>query len=84
MRALILIGAFALAACGGGGAGNNAAVAEEAGADQVTAANDVTAIDAATGEAADMAADVNYTFNEAEVNALAGDAQADAGANNAL
>jgi hypothetical protein len=78
MRALIIVSALFLAACGGDGSANNAAVAETSGTEQVTAVNDVTAIDAATGQDADMAADVNYTFNEAEVNALAGDAEANA------
>ena len=78
MRALIVFSALSLAACGGDGSANNAAVAETSGTEQVTAVNDVTAIDAATGEAADMAADVNYTFNEAELNALADHAGANA------
>lgn len=82
MRALILVMTFALASCGGG-AGSNEAVAEDSSANQITAVNDVTAIDAATGEAADMAADVNYTFNEAEMNALAGNGSANNVANNA-
>ena len=72
MRPLILIAALALASCGGDQTANNAAVAEEAGADEIGAVNDATAIDAATGEAADMAADVNYTFNE--TNETAGNA----------
>ncbi len=64
MRKLILFSALALASCGGSQQANNAAVSEESGAGDVTAVNDTTAIDAATGEAANMAADVNYTFNE--------------------
>ncbi|HWI76864.1 MAG TPA: hypothetical protein VNS53_07275 [Sphingomicrobium sp.] len=68
MRKLILLSALALASCGGGQQANNAAVSEESGAGDVTAVNDTTAIDAATGEAANMAADVNYTFNEEATN----------------
>jgi hypothetical protein len=64
MRKLILFSALALASCGGAQQANNAAVSEESGAGDVTAVNDTTAIDAATGQAANMAADVNYTFNE--------------------
>ena len=68
MRKLVLLGALALASCGGNQQANNAAVSDESGAGDVTAVNDTTAIDAATGEAANMAADVNYTFNEAATN----------------
>jgi hypothetical protein len=68
MRKLILLGAFALASCGGNQQANNAAVSDETGAGDITAVNDTTAIDAATGEAANMAADVNYTFNEEATN----------------
>jgi len=68
MRKLVLLGALALAACGGNQQANNAAVSDESGAGDVTAVNDTTAIDAATGEAANMAADVNYTFNEQAAN----------------
>jgi hypothetical protein len=68
MRKLILLGAFALASCGGNQQANNAAVSDESGAADTTAVNDTTAIDAATGEAANMAADVNYTFNEDSLN----------------
>jgi len=68
MRKLILFSALALASCGGSQQANNAAVSEDGGAGDVTAVNDTTAIDAATGEAANMAADVNYTFNDAATN----------------
>lgn len=68
MRKLILAGALALASCGGNQQANNAAVSDESGAGDITAVNDTTAIDAATGEAANMAADVNYTFNEQTMN----------------
>ena len=83
MRFLIPLSALALAACGGNQQANNSAVAEETGTTDIGAVNDLTAIDAATGEAANMAADVNYTFDE-DLNA-AGNAAADnASANNSL
>ena len=69
MRISILLAALlTLAGCGGGGAANNAAVADESDSTQITAANDLTAIDAATGEAANIAADVNYMVNEQALN----------------
>ena len=80
MRRLILIAAFGLAACGGNESANNAAAAEEATAADIGPVNDATAIDAATGEAANMAADVNYTLNEEAMNAVANNAAG----NNAL
>jgi hypothetical protein len=64
MRKLILIASLALASCGGNQQANNSAVAEESSAADIGPVNDTTAIDAATGEAANIAADVNYTFNE--------------------
>jgi hypothetical protein len=68
MRILILAGALALAACGGKQAADNSAVSESSDSSGVTAVNDTTAIDAATGQAANMAADVNYTIDENELN----------------
>lgn len=65
MRALILAIGLAVAACGSNPAANNAAVAEESESSAEQAqANDTTAIDAATGEAANMAADVNFMLEE--------------------
>lgn len=64
MRNLILVGALLLASCGGNETANNAAVSEETSAEAVGVAADATAIDAATGQAANMAADVNYTLEE--------------------
>lgn len=81
MRSLILIASLALASCGGDQSANDAAVQDETGAAQVSAVNDITAIDAATGEAANMAADVNYTLNEDEMNEAAGNAPANSAAN---
>ena len=68
MRGFIVLGALLLASCGGNAPTNNAAVAEEGESADSTLANDTTAIDAATGESAEMAADVNYTFNEEATN----------------
>ena len=81
MRRLILIAALGLAACCGNDSANHAAAAaEEATAADFGPVNDATAIDAATGEAANMAADVNYTLNEEAMNAVANNAAG----NNAL
>ena len=68
MRKFLALAALALASCGGGTAANNAVVAEGGDSGEVTAVNDTTAIDAATGDAANMAADVNYSFNEDATN----------------
>jgi len=71
MRSAFVLAVFALAACSGNNAANNAAVAGESGDAEVTPLNDTTAIDAATGQAADMAADVNYTIDENEMDEAA-------------
>ena len=68
MRGVLVLGALLLASCGGNAPTNNAAVVEVGESADSTAVNDTTAIDAATGESADMAADVNYTFNEPSTN----------------
>jgi hypothetical protein len=68
MRKFLAFGALFLAACSGNSATNNAAVSGESDSSGVTALNDTTAIDAATGQAANMAADDNYTFNEEALN----------------
>ncbi|MFP5328714.1 MAG: hypothetical protein ACLGHC_01055 [Alphaproteobacteria bacterium] len=82
MRKLMLLSAFVLASCGSNAASENESVAQEGSAEEIRAANDATAIDAATGEAANMAADVNYTFNEEELNAADSNASANAAARN--
>lgn len=64
MRIAILILFLALESCSGNQPANNAAIANDSGTADFTAANDTTAIDAATGEDADMAADVNYLAND--------------------
>lgn len=73
MRALICIGlaALTLGACGGGDSAENRAATEQNVTSEIAATNDVTAIDAATGQAANMAADVDYLpdeMNAAEAN----------------
>ena len=70
MRAFILITAAALSlvACGGNPQSENTVDADAGLTAEHIVANDVTAIDAVTGDAANMAADVNY----AEIDDLAG------------
>ena len=65
MRALILIAGsgLALSACGGDQAAENTANVDAAVTAEDFASNDTTAIDAATGDDANMAADVDYTVN---------------------
>lgn len=61
IRILFLTAAFGLVACGGDNqAGNTANVQENLSA-AAFESNDITAIDAVTGEDANMAADVNFT-----------------------
>ena len=74
MRALILIAgaALTLAACDKSATADNAVNANDDLAAQTISANDTTAIDAVTGDAANMAADVNYTI-EQDDNATAED-----------
>ena len=64
---IMIFAALALSACGSKNAADNSAVGEENAASQTIVTNDVTAIDAATGEAANMAPDVNYTFDESNL-----------------
>lgn len=69
MRKFLAFGALFVAACSGNSTANNSAVSGESDSAGMTALNDTTAIDAATGQAANMAADVNYTINEEAMNA---------------
>jgi hypothetical protein len=64
MRALILIAgaAVSLAACGNNDQAENTVNADQALTANSISTNDVTAIDAITGEAANMAADVDIAF----------------------
>src|SRR5256885_13706158 len=72
MRALIVIaGALAITACGTNGqAGNTQNLDENLTAENIVS-NDVTAIDAVTGDAANMAADVDMNFGGIEQNGSA-------------
>ena len=66
MRGLMMVAgaALAVAGCGQNAAADNAVNADDELAVQNIIANDTTAIDAVTGDAANMAADVNYTIND--------------------
>ena len=68
MRALILVAgaALSISACGKEQPTANTTNVDQDLAAQNISANDTTSIDAATGEDANMAADVNYTVNEAD------------------
>ena len=68
MRALILLAGAALtvSACNNDQPTANTTNVDEDLAAQNISANDTTSIDAATGEDANMAADVNFTVNEAD------------------
>ena len=80
MRHLILVTglALALAACGNDEQANNTVNVDQAVMSDDLMANDVTAIDAVTGEAANMAADVDISFtNSVVANSNDGSAQAE-------
>ena len=66
MRTLILVAvsALAISACSKNDAVDNTTNIDQVLAAQNISANDTTAIDAATGDAANMAADVNFAVNE--------------------
>ncbi len=64
MRRLIFLATLALASCGDGQQANNAIVSDQGGATAASAVNDITAIDAATADSANMAANVNYSVDE--------------------
>ena len=68
MRALILIAGAALtvSACNNDQPTANTTNVDQDLAAQNISANDTTSIDAATGEDANMAADVNFTVNDAD------------------
>ena len=74
MRALILVAgaALAISACNNEQPTANTTNIDEDLAAQNISANDTTSIDAVTGEDANMAADVNFTVNEAD-NGAGGD-----------
>lgn len=85
MRALILVAgaALAISACNKEQPTANTTNVDEDLAAQNVSANDTTSIDAATGEDANMAADVNFTVNEADNQAGDDNAADNADANNA-
>lgn len=68
MRALILVAGAALtiSACNNDQPTANTTNVDDDLAAQNISANDTTSIDAATGEDANMAADVNFSVNEAD------------------
>jgi hypothetical protein len=73
MRALILVAAASLtmSACGTKPGADNAVTTSDNLAAEAIIANDTTAIDAATGDAANMAADVDYSINLTDSDASA-------------
>jgi hypothetical protein len=83
MRALILAAgaSLAIAACNANESANNVTSVDQDLAAQNIDANDTTAIDAATSDDANMAADVNFTVNE--LDNLADDGDGSDVANNA-
>ncbi|MBA3730437.1 MAG: hypothetical protein H0W92_06505 [Sphingomonas sp.] len=68
MRALILVAgaALAISACDNAQPTANTTNVDDDLAAQNISANDTTSIDAATGEDSNMAADVNFSVNEAD------------------
>ena len=81
MRAFILVTglAFALAACGKDDQAKSTVNVDQAVMADDLVANDVTAIDAVTGEAANMAADVDISFtNQALGSSNEGGSKSDA------
>ena len=75
MRALILVAStgLLLAACKDQGAVENAAVVGDNLAAEAIIANDTTAIDAATGDASNMAADVAFDVGDEQADSDSGD-----------
>jgi hypothetical protein len=84
MRALILVAGAALtiSACNNEQPTANTTNVDQDLAAQNISANDTTSIDAATGEDANMAADVNYTVNELDTVANDDDSADNANADN--
>lgn len=80
--AMIALAALAMGACGKDAEADNVAVIGGNAAVDDFSSNDTTAIDAVTGEDANMAADVELTANDLEEMNSAGN-QANAVANNA-
>jgi hypothetical protein len=69
MRApLVLAAALALSACGNNDQADNTINVDDSLTAENIVSNDVTAIDAVTGAAANMAADVDMNFGDLDVN----------------
>ena len=85
MRTLILVAGIALAvsACGRNQAADNAVVIDANADAENIGSNDMTAIDAATGEDANMAADVNFSVNEIDNLSSSNNSADNASVNNA-
>ena len=68
MRALIIVAgaSLTLAACGGQSVDENAVNGSGSIAAEAIISNDTTAIDPATGDAVNMAADVDYTISNSD------------------
>ena len=77
---LIALTALSLGGCGKGNQAENMANADQSLAAENIVSNDVTAIDAVTGDASNMAADVNYA-EELNAENATGNAPARTGAN---
>ena len=69
MRAMLLVAVFALAACSNNDLTDNSQNVDENLTAENIVSNDVTAIDAVTGDAANMAADVDMNFGNLDENA---------------
>ena len=85
MRTLILVAGIALAvsACGRNQAADNAVVIDANADAENIGSNDMTAIDAATGEDANMAADVNFSVNQIDNVSSSNNSADNASVNNA-
>lgn len=83
MRALIFLAVLGLAACGDDSPPANEIAVDENPAREVLPTNDTTAIDAVSGEAANMAEDVNFLEEENEVGAAGNAAAANDAGNTA-
>ena len=68
MRAMLLVAVFALAACSNNDQTDNTQNVDENLTAENIVSNDVTAIDAVTGDAANMAADVDMNFGNYDEN----------------
>jgi hypothetical protein len=72
---IIALAALSLTACGKNDQAANTTNGDESMSAESITSNDVTAIDAVTGEASNMAADVNYTEELNALNAVGNEAK---------